>query len=262
MLTVGKLGSASAGYYESAVVAGVHASQVSRPVCRRPSMAWRRSVSVAAGALVLLAACGGGAETVLQDAVHAERDSAGTRSDGQQDDWYRVPWGPDESLRLASPETRLVLVHGASGMDQQIVEVLEGVGSCDDSCVEAARGDIMQLASEYELVQLYTGYCGRCEPDYVAAFSVINGESTAVKPDDVLELLAPIDTELEVELVFGRIDLIRQAEDGWEVIRSSKPECWPADIDHGLWSVSSTGEIEKISSYVEQADPNGKEVCN
>jgi len=241
-------------------------------------MAWMRSVSVTAGVLVLLAACGGaesvvqeavqlergsgGAESVLQEAVQAERDITGTRSDGQQDDWYRVPWGPDEGVQLSSPATGLVLVHGLSGMDRQSVEALDGVGSCDDSCVEAARGDIMQLASEYALVELYKGYCGNCEPDYIAAFSVIDGEPTAVKPEDVLELLAPIDTELEVELVFGRIDLIRQAEDGWEVIRSSKPECWPADIDHALWSVSSTGEIEEISSYVEQADPNGKEVCN
>ncbi len=64
------------------------------------------------------------------------------------------------------------------------------------------------------LVELYSGYCGNCESSYVAAFNVSNGEPTAVQPEDVLELLTPIDTESEVEVVFGQVDLIRQTEDG------------------------------------------------
>jgi hypothetical protein len=62
-------------------------------------------------------------------------------------------------------------------------------------------------------------------------------------------------------LVLGPTDLIRPAENGWDVIWSSKPECLPAAITHTLWSVASSGAIARVESYVEPADPDADEVC-
>ena len=214
-------------------------------------------------ALTLLSACGGGDSSVLRDAVATERSADGTPVDGVVDDWRPPQWDEGEPMRLASPSTALVLVFGVFGFGEgQTVERIAPLGACDAPCLDLATAEIDRLTADEELPRIYDGYCGNCAASYVGAVEVVEGDAVPVERARALELSAPIDTDFEVELAVGDVDLLRNTDDGWEYITWTKPECLPADITYTRSALSPDGAREERESYVEPADPDGKEVCD
>ena len=213
--------------------------------------------------LALLTACTGGDSSVLRDATEAERNADGSRTDGTADDWRRPNWDEGEPMRLASADTALVLVFGVFGFGEgQTVDRIAPLGSCDTPCLDLATEQITRLTAEESLPRIYDGVCSNCAASYVGAVEVVDGEAAPIDRSRAVELSAPIDTDFEVALAVGEVDLVRRVDDGWEYITWTKPECLPADITYTRFALSPGGVSEELESYVEPADPDGKEVCD
>lgn len=196
----------------------------------------------------------------LRDAVEADRDDDGTRSDGIDDGWYRPISASELTIGPALPDVALALVTG-SVFDEQIIESIEPIGACDSGCLGAASAFAAVKAANRELDLLHRSFCDNCESGFMALVAVEDGAARSVGRDAAIELLQPIDTEDEVRIVFDDYDLIRSVEDGWEVIRTDTPSCTDDDTTHGRWSVASTGHVSELDSFVAPGSTEGGVAC-
>ena len=222
------------------------------------NMAGRHILGLGLATIFALSACSPNSE--LRDAVEADRENDGTRLDGIDDGWYREIT-PEWQIRLASPETPIVLVEGLA-FGEQTIESFEPLGAFDAACLDVAIPFAEVSAGDWELDMLFWGRCGNCESSFVALIEVEDGVARSIGSDAAIEVLEPIDTEDEVRIVFDAYDLIRSTEDGWEVIRIDTPPCSTEDTPHGRWSVSFAGQVTELESYVVPGDTGGGGTCD
>jgi hypothetical protein len=218
----------------------------------------RHRLGLALLTLVAVSACSPTSE--LRDAVEADREYDGTRADGIDDGWYRPITASELTVGPTLPDVALVLVTG-SVFDEQIIESIEPVGACDPACLGVASTFAEAQAENRELDLLHRSFCDNCEEGFMALVAVENGAARSVDRDEAIEMLQPIDTEDEVRIVFDDYDLIRSVEDGWEVIRTDTPSCTDEDTPHGRWSVTSTGDVSELESFVAPGSTEGGVAC-
>lgn len=158
----------------------------------------------------------------------------------------------------------LVVVTGTDFVFDEIQQPVTTTtfGDCDVTCVRGVADTIDDHAASGDLTRILSDICWNCEAEgFLSLLVVDDGQVRLVGRGDLLDVLAPIDTEFEALLVYGRTDLIRPVVDGWEVIRSGVSHCSPYDRTHTLASLTFEGEVIELASYVEPADPNEDEVC-
>ena len=205
--------------------------------------------------------------TELREIAGVPRERDGRRADGVEDGWLSASIDIS-TLQPTEPGHQLAVVEGTSPYFESLsVQALDG---CDEQClelanefVEAATADPFGETQQDRppLWRLFQSYCGNCESDFVSIVEAQDGVAQAIEADRAIELFAPIDTETELLITFGRFWLTRPTEAGWEIIELGRPECSDEDTTYRLSTMTFDGHVTEVDTHVVPGSPDDV-VCN
>ena len=206
----------------------------------------------------------------FREIAEAERSSnlAGRRFDGTEDEGWDRPQLDVSTLEPSNPDVQLVAIEGTT--DFYDMEPAQPLAACDGQClelanalVEAATADSFEEPQEQRpfLHRLFWSYCGNCAADFVSIIEVQDGVAQAIETERAIELFAPIDTETELLITFGRLWLTRPTESGWEIIERNLPECTDEDTIFRLSEMTTAGQITEVATLTVPGSPD-RALCN